>query len=102
VQTQELLHQDIEEAIRKIRRYVTVPLKQHQFDALVSYVYNVGGIRASKLLANLNAGNLEAAACEMDIVTQTNPSTGERVVLQGLLRRRAQEQQLFLEGNYGN
>ena len=101
-QAEELLRQDVQEAIGKIRRHVSVQLTQHQFDALVSYIYNTGSIYGSKLLENLNAGNLRAAAREMDIVKQTNPSTGEREVLRGLEIRREQEQQLFLEGNYGN
>jgi len=102
VQAQELLHQDVQEAIRKIRRYVTAPLTQYQFDALVSYVYNTGSLYETHLLRNINRNNFEVAAREMDIVVQTNPQTGEREVLPGLVRRRAQEQKLFLEGDYGN
>ncbi len=96
VQAQELLHQDVQEAIRKIRRHVTVPLTQHQFDALVSYVCNTGSLFRTELLKNLNTSNFEAAAREMDITTQNG------VILSGLVRRRAQEQKLFLEGDYGN
>jgi len=87
---------------RKIRRYVTAPLTQYQFDALVSYVYNTGSLYETHLLRNINRNNFEVAAREMDIVVQTNPQTGEREVLPGLVRRRAQEQKLFLEGDYGN
>jgi len=102
VQAQELLHQDVQEAIEEVRDCVSVQLTQYQFDALVSYVYNTGSIRGTRLLINLTTGNLEGAAREMDIVTQTNPSTGERVVLPGLVIRREQERQLFLNGDYGN
>ncbi len=92
----------MQEAIEEVRDCVSVQLTQYQFDALVSYVYNTGSIRGTRLLINLTTGNLEGAAREMDIVTQTNPSTGERVVLPGLVIRREQERQLFLNGDYGN
>lgn len=43
---------------------VTVPLADHQFDALVSFTFNVGvgGFRGSTLLRRLNAGDYEGAA----------------------------------------
>jgi lysozyme len=78
----------------KIYNPVTVPLKQHQLDALVSYVFNVGRIEGTQLLKKLNAGDFEGAAREMDVVTQKG--TGK--VLPGLVKRRAAEQKLFLYG----
>ncbi|WCR11977.1 lysozyme [Paracoccus stylophorae] len=41
---------------------VTVPLKPHEFDALVSFHYNTGGIAKAALTRHLNAGNRLAAA----------------------------------------
>src|SRR5688572_11366779 len=71
---------------------VKVPLKQHQFDALVSFAYNcgVGNLRSSTLLRKLNAGDYNAAALEFH---RWNRSNGK--VLQGLVRRRAAEALLF-------
>jgi len=46
-----------------VNNAVKVPLKQHEFDALVHFVYNIGegGFRRSKLLSNLNAGKKNTA-----------------------------------------
>ncbi|HAN49803.1 MAG TPA: hypothetical protein DCQ08_02160 [Amoebophilaceae bacterium] len=79
----------------KQKKRKKVPLKQHQLDALVSYMYNTGSMENTKLLKKLNAGDFEGAAREMDIVTQKG--TGGKV-LQGLVKRRAQEKKLFLYG----
>ena len=45
-----------------VRRAVTVPLAPHEFDALVSFHYNTGGITRAALTKHLNAGNRTAAA----------------------------------------
>jgi lysozyme len=77
---------------RQVAAVVTVPLKQHQFDALVSFAYNVGigNLRASTLLRKLNAGDSDGAALEFH---RWNRSNGK--VLPGLVRRRAAEALLF-------
>jgi GH24 family phage-related lysozyme (muramidase) len=41
---------------------VKVPLAPHEFDALVSFHYNTGGIAKAALTRHLNAGNRVAAA----------------------------------------
>ena len=76
----------------KVSALVKVPLKQHQFDALVSFAYNVGvgNFRTSTLLRKLNAGDYQGAALEFD---RWNRSNGK--VLPGLVRRRAAEALLF-------
>lgn len=45
-----------------VRRAVTVPLERHEFDALVSFHYNTGGIARAALTRHLNAGSRAAAA----------------------------------------
>ena len=45
-----------------VLRAVKVPLAPHQFDALVSFHYNTGGIARAALTRHLNAGNRAAAA----------------------------------------
>jgi len=42
VQGLDLLRSDAQIAVNAINRFVTVPLNQHQFDALTSYVFNAG------------------------------------------------------------
>lgn len=76
-----------------INSLVRVPLNQNEFDALASFVYNVGvgAFRSSTLLRLLNAGKRQAAAAEFDRWTRA----GGRV-LPGLVRRRDAEQALFL------
>ena len=77
---------------RAVLRHVSVPLAQAQFDALVSFTYNVGATNfaGSTLLLRLNAGRVAEAAAEFDrwVLAQ-----GQR--LEGLVRRRAAERALF-------
>ena len=75
-----------------VRSGVRVPLSQAQYDALVSFCYNVGvnAFRGSTLLRKLNAGDYEGAAREFARWIYDN---GERV--QGLANRRAAEIELF-------
>ena len=46
----------------EVLRAVKVPLAPHEFDALVSFHYNTGGIAKAALTRHLNAGNRGAAA----------------------------------------
>ncbi len=75
-----------------VRRHVSVALAQAQFDALVSFTYNVGATHfsTSTLLDRLNAGQVAAAAAEFD---RWVLAKGQR--LEGLVRRRAAERALF-------
>jgi lysozyme len=45
----------------EVLRAVKVPLAPHEFDALVSFHYNTGGIAKAALTRHLNAGNRAAA-----------------------------------------
>lgn len=55
-QAEEFLRADLIEAERYVATYVHVPLRQNQFDALVSFVFNVGcgNFRRSSLLKEVN------------------------------------------------
>lgn len=57
-----------------VQKYVTVPLSQGEFDALVDFVYNLGegNFRSSTLLRKLNAGDREGAAQEFARWYKTN------------------------------
>jgi lysozyme len=63
-QIEDALKDDVGECEDAINKYVTVPLKQNQFDALVSFIFNVGvmGFRRSSLLKVLNLGLYDMAA----------------------------------------
>jgi lysozyme len=93
----ELLHADAERAADAVRREVKVPLSQEQFDALVSFVFNVGGggFTSSTLLRELNAGNYDAVPPQLARWVKAGGQT-----LAGLVRRRAAEGRLFAEGEY--
>lgn len=71
---------------------VRVPLTQNQFDALVSFAYNIGegAFRDSTALRKINAGDYAGGAEAMKLF---NKSGGE--VLQGLVNRRNDEVRLF-------
>ena len=70
-----------------------VELTQGQFDALVSFAYNVGSraLSTSTLLKKLNAGDIKGAADEF---LRWNKSGGK--VMPGLTNRRKAERALFL------
>lgn len=108
-EAEERLKTDVNEAVRIVRAAVKVPLTQNQFDALVSFVFNVGpgskdrgGFvrltdgRPSTLLRKLNERDYQGAAAQFVAwVKGTNPRTGDLVVLPGLVKRRKAEQTLF-------
>lgn len=87
------LRQDLATAEEAIHSLVTQTLPQASFDALVSFVFNVGtaAFAGSTLLRKLNAGDVEGAAAEFERWRYA----GGRV-LPGLLRRRIAERTLFL------
>lgn len=76
-----------------VDRYVQVPLTQSQFDALVSFAYNVGlsSLKNSTLLRLLNDKNYAGAASQF---TRWNKAGGK--VLLGLTKRREAERLLFI------
>ena len=75
-----------------INKVVKVPLNQNQFDALVSFAYNIGNgnFNSSTLLRWLNQGNYKEASIQL---LRWNKSKG--VVLNGLAKRRKAEKALF-------
>ncbi|EDH9820259.1 TPA_asm: lysozyme, partial [Salmonella enterica subsp. enterica serovar Typhimurium] len=76
-----------------VSRLVKVKLTQGQFDALVSFAYNLGArtLSSSTLLRKLNSGDYAGAADEF---LRWNKAGGK--VLNGLTRRREAERALFL------
>jgi len=88
-----LLEEDLKKFEDGINRCVSVELTQKQFDAIASFVYNlgIGSLQKSTLLKKLNAGLIDEAADEF---LKWDKSKGER--LPGLTRRRKAERELFL------
>ncbi len=88
----QLLRQTVGRYGDAVRDAIDVPLSQAQYDALVSFTYNLGGgaLRESTLRRKLNAGDAGGAAAEFDRWVRA----GGRV-FDGLVRRRAAERALF-------
>jgi lysozyme len=88
-----LLRDDIGVAERAVSLLVNAPLEQNEFDALVSFTFNVGAgaLQESTLLRLLNDGNKGAAAAQF-----SRWVFGGGEVLPGLSTRRSAERDLFL------
>lgn len=91
-----LLREDVKTAEAVVNSAVKVPLNQNQFDALVSFVFNLGGgaLRRSTLLKILNQGEYIKAAIEFKKWNKARVN-GRTVVLPGLVKRRERESDLF-------
>lgn len=96
-QAEKLLKQDLKTAEDEINKHL-LPLKQHQFDAVASFVFNVGvgSFRRSTLLKRLKID-----VNHPDIVNQFNRWVyGGGKILPGLVRRRKEEANLYTNGIY--
>ncbi len=92
-----LLLYDLIGVAHVINEHTFAPLNQNQFDALASFVFNIGpaNYRGSAVLRRLNEGEfLHAAAC-MEMWRKADVD-GQRIVVDALIRRRAAEKYLFL------
>jgi len=89
---QKLLEKELCHIEQSIKRLVNYPLNQSQFDALCSFIFNVGSgnFQRSTMRMKLNRGNYENAANEFP---KWRRAGGK--ILKGLVRRRAVEQALF-------
>ena len=90
-----LLRSDARSAERAVNSMIRVPLSQKQFDALVSFTYNLGAgsLERSTLRKLLNQGDYGAVP---DQLRRWNKAGGK--VLKGLVRRRAAEAKLWSSG----
>lgn len=93
----ELLKKDVQDAERAVLRLIHVPLTDGQFDALVSFCFNLGGgaLQRSTLRSCLNRREYLDAADEFP---KWCYAAGRRLL--GLYRRRLAEKKLFLRGIY--
>ena len=93
-QAELMLKEELAEYEGYINDNVTVDLRQCEFDALVSWVYNLGpsNLRSSTMLKVLNNGKYNEVPYQMK---RWNRAGGK--VLRGLTRRREAEARLFEE-----
>jgi len=91
-EAEQMLVDELHEYESYINEYVTVALSQNQFDALVSWVYNLGpaNLKASTMLKVLNSGEYEDVPAQMK---RWNKAGGK--ILEGLIRRREAEACLY-------
>lgn len=89
----QLLYDIVKKYEFAIDNAITFALKQNQFDALISFVYNIGqgAFNTSTLRNKLNQGKIAAAADELLKWTKVNGTS-----CAGLVRRRNAERALFL------
>ena len=89
----DMLVEELEEYEGYINNMVHCSLSQHQFDALVSWVYNLGStnLKNSTLLKVLNDWKHEEAPAQ---IRRWNKAGGR--ILEGLVRRREAEALLFM------
>ncbi|WP_028955926.1 lysozyme [Sulfitobacter sp. 20_GPM-1509m] len=83
-----LFDADLDKYEARVNAAVKVPLKQHQFDALVSFDFNTGGIYRAKLTEAINRGDKGGDG----FMGWVKPPE--------IIRRRKAEQALFRTGNY--
>ena len=97
-QAEDWLTEEIKEYQDYIKDLVKVPLDQSQFDALCSWVYNLGpsNLKSSTLLKKLNAGEYKDVP---EQIKRWNKAGGK--VLEGLVRRRNAESLLFERKEWG-
>lgn len=86
----DLFRKDLARFEKRVNEAITVPLKQHEFDAAVSFDYNTGAIFKASWVKSLNAGNREQAAAQ--IMNWSKPKE--------IIPRRKAEQRLFHYGTY--
>ena len=88
----EILRTDLARFEAGVLRLIKVPLTQGQFDALVSFSFNVGlgNLQNSTLRMKVNRGEFEAAAEQFLVWTKAGGK-----VLPGLVKRRTHEKEMF-------
>ncbi len=90
------LNLEVEQVAEDVDRLVKVPLTQGMFDALVSFVYNIGigAFGESTMFRKLSDRDYDGGSKEFDRwVHGTN--NGVRKVLPGLVDRRNEEEAMF-------
>ena len=92
-----LLALDTSNAQTVVRGAISWPLTPAQFDALTSFVYNIGAgaFKAGTVPAKINAGDLAGAAATMRQYNKVHDASGALVVNDVLTQRRATEAAAF-------
>ena len=89
MQAIEVFRHDLGKYEARVNQAIRVPLKQHEFDALVSFDFNTGGIHRAQLTKAINAGDPNAARHFMGWLKPPE-----------IRKRRTAEMRLFQTGDY--
>lgn len=84
-----IFREDLRKYEARVNDAITAPLEQHQFDALVSFDFNTGGIYRARLTKAINAGDRNAARHFMGWLRPPE-----------IRKRRTAEMRLFQTGDY--
>jgi lysozyme len=87
-----LFQQDVQKYADDVNAVLKVPVTQTEFDALVSFHFNTGGISRASLVKSINAKDKKTAAKQF--LNWKKPPE--------IMDRRKKEQKLFAEGVYSN
>ena len=93
-QAEKYLVEDLVKYEKYVEKYVDLELNQNQFDALVSFTYNCGAGNLKKLVKNRNHNQIAEA------FQYYRKANGK--ILNGLVKRRAEEKALFLTSSDTN
>lgn len=93
-EAERILASDLAAVENDVNHHVTRAINQNQFDALIMFNFNTGALDRSNVLRDVNAGNFDAVPD--DLLMWDHARIGGRlVVVNGLLRRRHYEGELF-------
>lgn len=83
----------------EMEKYIKVDLNQNQFDALVSFAYNVGvvGFSKSTLLKLVNKNPNDSAIRDQFMVWNKGTLNGKKITIPGLTNRRKKEADLYFK-----
>jgi lysozyme len=93
----DLLTEDLKDTENAVNELVKVQLNQNQFDAIVSFVFNIGKtkFKNSSVLTHLNNKDFDKAMKSL-LLYRNVTIGGKKVPVRGLVRRREAEKELFL------
>lgn len=97
-QAEQFLNHSVDNAAGAINDLVTLDINQNQFDAVTSFIFNMGrsAFASSTLLKYINADRCDEAADQFDLWVHIRIG-GQLTVSQGLVARRAAEKALFIQ-----
>ena len=94
-QADQFLFEDVQRFVNAVNQYqVRFNFNQNQFDALTSFAYNCGEGSLAAVMSCCNTKKEIAEECKL----YNKSSDGQ--ILNGLVRRREEEYQLFMSGEY--